>query len=48
MKTKEYQNVMINIVLLAEDCVRTSGNGDANETERIPFLSDPNPTHFVE
>ena len=35
MKTKEYQNVVISIVLLAEDCIRTSG--DLNETERIPF-----------
>ena len=47
MKTKEYQNVVISIVLLAEDCIRTSG--DLNETERIPFVSNPsNPSHFVE
>ena len=49
MKTKEYQNVVITIVLLTEDCIRTSGNGDANETERIPFVSSPsNPSHFVQ
>ena len=52
MKMKEYQNVMINIVLLAEDCIRTSVNingGDANETERIPFVSNPsNSSNFVD
>lgn len=35
MKTKEYQNVVVNIILLSADCIRTSG--DLNETERIPF-----------
>ena len=36
MKTKEYQNVVVNIILLSADCIRTSG--DLNETERIPFI----------
>lgn len=37
MKMKEYQNVVVNIILLSADCVRTSA--DANETERIPFIT---------
>ena len=45
MKGKEYQNVVITIILLAEDCIRTSG--DANETERIPFISDPSNPSFL-
>ena len=45
MKTKEYQNVVITIVLLAEDCICTSG--DANETDRIPFVSNSS-SNFVQ
>lgn len=46
MKTKEYQNVVITVVLLAEDCIRTSG--DFNETERIPFYGQPSEPFFVD
>lgn len=35
MEKKEYQNVDLKVVLLSEDVVRTSGDGD--ETERLPF-----------
>ena len=35
MKKKEYQNIDLEIILFAEDVVRTSGDGD--ETERLPF-----------
>lgn len=34
MKKKEYQNVDLEIILFAEDVVRTS---DGDETERLPF-----------
>ena len=40
MKMKEYQNVVINFILFSDDdCIRTSG--DADETERIPFVGNP-------
>ena len=35
MRKKEYKNIDLEIILFAEDVVRTSGDGD--ETERIPF-----------
>ena len=35
MKGKEYQNVVVDIILFSEDSIRTSG--DSDETERIPF-----------
>ena len=37
MGKNEYQNVALEIVLFFEDVIRTSGNGDFDETERIPF-----------
>lgn len=42
MKMKEYQNVVVNIILLSADCVRTSL--EANETERIPFFTTGAPS----
>ena len=35
MGKKEYQHIDLEIILFAEDVVRTSG--DFDETERIPF-----------
>lgn len=35
MRKKEYKNIDLEIILFAEDVVRTSGDGD--ETERLPF-----------
>ena len=39
MKKNEYQELLINIILVSTDCIRTSG--DADETERIPFVGNP-------
>ena len=47
MKMKEDQNVVVNIILLSADCVRTSL--EANETERIPFITGaPSEANFME
>ena len=35
MKQRNYQELVVDIILLSEDCIRTSG--DADETERLPF-----------
>ena len=38
MRKKEYKNIDLEIILFAEDVVRTSGDGD--ETDRLPFDTD--------
>lgn len=39
MKMKEYQDVVVDIILLSVDLIRTSG--DEDETERLPFYGMP-------
>ncbi len=46
MKKKEYQELLVDLILLSTDCIRTSGDGD--ETERIPFYGLPSEPSFVD
>lgn len=39
MKMKEYQDVVVDIIFLSVDLIRTSG--DEDETERLPFIGSP-------